>query len=128
MLPSDDIYVHAFLDYELEDLVNKSSILEDDDANICNQASSSCSVSYCFGTANDDDFVANAIGRKRRSWLVEQWAQRAFNKWPQFKGYLVNKLIVDLSEEVETKPLIEMLVYFFFEVKKQDSGFYNPCT
>jgi hypothetical protein len=40
----------------------------------------------------------------------------------------VDKSFADLSEVVDTKPLVEMLVYFFLEVKKQDGALYNPCT
>ena len=40
----------------------------------------------------------------------------------------MDKSIADLSEAVDTKPLVEILVYFFLEVKKQDGALYNPCT
>jgi hypothetical protein len=127
MLPSDDVYVPAILDCEIDSLVNYSSDVEDsckDSPGSCNIASGVCR----FGDANGDELAAITAGGKRRSWRVEQWAHRAFDDWRLFRGYPVDKSIVDLSEAADTKPLVEMLVYFFLEVKKQDGELYNPCT
>ena len=49
---------------------------------------------------------------------MEQWIVKAFEEWHEHRRYATVKSIADLSKEVNIKPLINMLVYFFLEVKK----------
>ena len=57
---------------------------------------------------------------------MERWTVKAFDEWCEHHGYATVKSIVDLFEKVDVKPLINMVVYFFLEVKKQDGTLYNP--
>ena len=120
LLPFDDVYVLAIPDCEIDSLMNYSSNVEDN----CNDSPDSCNIALSssgvcrFGDADGDELPSIIASRKQKSWRVEQWAQRVFDEWHLFQGYLVDKSIVDLSKAVDTKPLVEMLVYFFLEVKK----------
>ena len=53
---------------------------------------------------------------------MEQWVVQAFNEWRKHHGFPTEKNIVDLSKEANVKPLINMLMFFFLEVKKQDGS------
>lgn len=99
----------------------------DDEADVgCNV--NVLSKSKRFGEAQVDELKIIEAGGIRKSIRVERWAVKAFDDWREHRGYATIKSIADLSEEVDVKPLINMLVFFFLEVKKQDGTLYNPTT
>ena len=75
-----------------------------------------------FGEAQVDEIKTIEAGGACRSYRVEQWVVKAFDELRKHCGYAIQKSIVDLLEEVDVKPLINMLMYFFLDVKKQDSS------
>jgi hypothetical protein len=53
------------------------------------------------------------LGGRRASKHVKLWARNAFDKWRQFHGFNMTKLIADLSKnEGSVKNLVDMLFTF----------------
>jgi hypothetical protein len=54
-------------------------------------------------------------GVMRCSEASERWAVRCFNDWRMFRGFLVEKLIGELSEENDLRPFADILTKFILE-------------
>ena len=63
MLPSNDVYIPAIPDCDIDILVNNSYDMEDDHVDSCNKALSSSGICR-FGDANGDELAAIVAGRK----------------------------------------------------------------
>jgi len=79
-----------------------------------------------FGKATAEDYEEVAKGGPRRSIHCERWAMRAFDAWRIDRGASIDKSIADMSEDEDLSILLELLVQFFLEVKKQDGTMYSP--
>jgi hypothetical protein len=67
-------------------------------------------------------------GGVQRSQSNEKWASRRFDDWRKIRGLSIEKSIGDLSEEIDLKPLTEMVIRFMIETKKQNSDLYHLNT
>jgi hypothetical protein len=83
---------------------------------------------YRFANASAEDLSVIQAGGKRHSAKVEQWTARAFGEWKTCCGHSTEKNIADLSEEPDVQPFVNLLAFFFLEVRKRDGTHYIPST
>jgi hypothetical protein len=67
------------------------------------------------------------LGGRKVSKHVEFWAKSAFDKWKQFHGLDMTKLIIDISkDEGSIKNLVDMLSTFVLHVVEKDGSLCPP--
>jgi hypothetical protein len=88
-----------------------------------------CGTSSCrWGQVIDADYDVIRKGGVRKSSRAEAWAMKAFDEQRAFRGYPTTLSIMDLSEQDNVVPLVDLLVQYFLELKMQNGRLYQPTT
>jgi hypothetical protein len=79
-----------------------------------------------FAELNSSKVKNIKCGGKHKSKNGEIWAANASDEWRKCHGYNTKLSITDLSEQPNLHKIVDMLLKFTLQVRKQDWSLYPP--